>query len=165
MTPEADGYLEERRPRGHMLARLKDLSLAEKLELAGGTLLLCSLFLTWQHLEIDFGPAGKARLMLDGWDALGLVIALLTLVVLTLVVIVDVSDVDVSPDVPWKTIVLGLAAGVLAVTLLKNVTDESSTWVSYAGVLLAGAVAAGALADWAGVDLSGSRRLRRRRFR
>ena len=56
---------------------------------------------------------------------------------------------EMSEDVPWSTVVLGLGAAVLAVAVVKNLTDAGSTWESYAFVGLAAAVAAGAYLDWA----------------
>ena len=102
MTTDADGYLDEGQPRGIAVERIKELSLGAKLVLAGSTFLFFSLFLTWQKLEVDYGPAGTGTLMLDGWDALGLVIGLLTLGLLTLAAVVYLSDVEISPDFAWE---------------------------------------------------------------
>ena len=44
--------------------------------LVAAALLVVDLFLTWQSLEVDFGPPGTATSLLDGWDAWGLLIAL-----------------------------------------------------------------------------------------
>ncbi|MGH3110768.1 MAG: hypothetical protein ACRDQT_07615, partial [Gaiellaceae bacterium] len=74
MTTDADRYLDEGAQRGIAVARIKELSLGAKLVLAGATFLFFSMFLTWQTLEVDYGPAGTGTLMLDGWDALGLAI-------------------------------------------------------------------------------------------
>jgi hypothetical protein len=153
MTTDADGYLDEAAPRrGIAVGRIRELSLGTKLVLVCGTLLFFSLFLTWQNLEIDFGPAGTATQMLDGWDTLGLMIGLLTLGLLALVVVVWASDVDVSPDVPWELIALALASSVLALVVLKNLTDRNSAWASYLGMVLAGLVVTGAFLEWYGYE-------------
>ena len=54
-----------------------------------------------------------------------------------------------SEDVPWSTVMFGLGAAVLAVAVVKSLTDAGSTWESYAFVGLAAAVAAGTYLDWA----------------
>jgi hypothetical protein len=150
MATDADGYLNERQPRGAGLERSKDLSLGAKILLAGCTLLFLSLFLTWQRLEIDFGSAGTGTLVLDGWDLFGLLIGLLTLVLVLLVVVVKVSDLEVSQDVPWEFVALAIAAAILGLVVLKNLTDRNSAWPSYLAVMLAAAVVVGAYLDWLG---------------
>ena len=130
------------------MERLRALSRGTKLVLVAGPLLLISLFFTWQTLEVDFGPAGRADYPLDGWDAWGLLIALLVLAVVSLVVVVHVTDVEMSDDVPWETLTFGLGNAVFVVTVVKNVTDADSTWTSYVYVLLAVLVAVGAYLNW-----------------
>jgi hypothetical protein len=129
--------------------RIKGLSTGSKIVLACGVLLFFSLFLTWQNLQVDYGPAGTAVLPQDGWDFWGLLIGLVTLAVVSLVVVVHATEVDVSDDVPWERVVLGLAALLFGLTLVKNLTDADSSWVSYPGLALAAGVAGGAYLDWA----------------
>ena len=126
------------------MERIKALSRGTKLVLAGGVLLFFDLFFTWQKLEIDYGRAGTAHELLDGWDAWGLLIGLLTAALVTLVVIVHLTDVELSPDVPWGRITLGLGTAVFVLTLVKNLTDSNSAWASYVGVVLAALVVVGA---------------------
>ena len=130
------------------MARFKALSLGTQLVLVGGPLLLLSLFFTWQHVEVDYGQAGVATIALDGFDAWGLLLALLTIALLTIVALRALSDVEMSDGVPWHSITLGLGLGVLAVAVLKNLTDAGSTWASYGFVGLAALVALGAFLDW-----------------
>lgn len=152
---------------------IKALSRGTKLVLGAGPLLFLSLFFNWQMLEIDYGPAGIAKQPQDGWDAWGLVIALLVIATVTLVVLVQFTEVEMSADVPWEsvTLVLGFVTGALAV--LKNLTDANSTWTSYGFVVLAGAFAYGTYLIWAETHttrnpLLGRRKLpgrrKRRRF-
>jgi len=131
------------------MERFKTLSTGPKLLLVATPLLLVSLFFTWQNLEIDFGRAGRAEQMLDGWDRWGLLIGLLALGLTALAVVAYLTDVELSEDVPWGPLVLGGGIAILALTLLKNVTDADSAWASYVGVLLAGLVALGAYETWA----------------
>ena len=48
-------------------------------------------FFTWQNVEVDYGRAGVATLPLDGFDAWGLLLALLVLSTLTLVVLPNLT--------------------------------------------------------------------------
>jgi hypothetical protein len=130
------------------MERLKALSRGTKLVLAAGSLLFVSLFLTWQTVEVDFGPAGRADYPLDGWDAWGLLIALLVIAVVSLVVVVHLTDVKLPEDVPWNTLTFALGNAIFVVTVVKNVRDAESTWTSYVFVLFAALVAVGAYLNW-----------------
>ena len=152
---------------------IKALSRGTKVVLAAGPLLFMSLFFNWQMLEIDYGPAGIAKLPQDGWDAWGLLIALLVVAAVTIVVLVQLTEVEMSEDVPWESVTLGLGAVTFAFAVLKNLTDADSTWASYGFVVLAGAFAYGTYLSWAEIHttrnpLLGRRKLvgrrKRRRF-
>lgn len=135
------------------MERFKALSTGPKLLLVATPLLFVSLFFTWQKLEVDFGTAGRplrAEALLDGWDFWGLLIGMLALGLTALAVVAYLTDVELSEDVPWGRLVLGGGFAILALTLLKNLTDADSAWASYLGVLLAGLVALGAYETWAG---------------
>ena len=131
------------------MERIKALSRGTKLVLAAGPVLFLSLFFNWQTLKIDYGPAGIANMPQDGWDAWGLLIALLVAATVTLVVLVRMTEVEMSEDVPWQRVTLGLGVGVLVLAVLKNLTDANSTWASYAFVAVAGVLAAGTYLNWA----------------
>ncbi|MGH3076933.1 MAG: hypothetical protein ACRDPZ_01980 [Gaiellaceae bacterium] len=131
------------------MERFKALSTGPKLVLVATPLLLVSLFFTWQKLEVDFGRAGSAEAMLDGWDFWGLLIGFLTLGLTSFAVVAYLTDVELSEEVPWERLVLGAGMAILALTVLKNLTDADSAWASYAGVLLAALVALGAYETWA----------------
>jgi hypothetical protein len=129
--------------------RVKGLSIGSKIVLACGVALFLSLFATWQNLQVDYGRAGKAVLPQDGWDLWGLLIALVTVAAVSVVLVVHATDVDVPEDVPWEQVVLGLALLLVGLTLVKNLTDADSSWVSYLGLALAAGLAGGAYLDWA----------------
>lgn len=131
------------------MERFKALSTGPKLVLVATPLLLVSLFFTWQKLEVDFGRAGSAEAMLDGWDFWGLLIGLLTLGLTSLAVVAYLTDVELSEEVPWERVVLGAGIAILALTVIKNLTDADSAWASYVGVLLSALVALGAYETWA----------------
>jgi hypothetical protein len=131
------------------MAKFKALSRGTQLVLVAGPLLFLSLFFTWQNVVVDYGRAGVATLSLDGWDAWGLLLALLVLATVVLVVLRTATDIEMSEDLPWLTVCLVLGAAIFAVAVLKNLTDAGSSWASYAFVALAGVVAAGTYLDWA----------------
>jgi len=131
------------------MAKFKALSRGTQIVLVAGPLLFLSLFFTWQNVEVDYGPAGVATLPLDGWDAWGLLLALLVLSVVTLVVLMNMTEVEMSSDIPWTKTAFALGVATFLVAVLKNVTDAGSSWASYAFVALAAAVAAGTYLGWA----------------
>ena len=131
------------------MERFKTLSRGTKLVLVAGPLLFMSLFFNWQMLEIDYGPAGIAEQPQDGWDAWGLLIALLIIATVTLVVLVRMTEVEMSEDVPWDSVTLALGSATFALAVLKNLTDANSTWASYGFVAAAGVLALGTYLNWA----------------
>ena len=126
------------------MERIKALPRGTKLVLASGVLLFFDLFFTWQTLPLDFGRAGRAVAPLDGWDAWGLLIGLLTMALVALVIIVHLTDLELSPDVPWGLITLGVATAVFVLTVVKNLTDAESALASYVGIVLAALAVVGA---------------------
>jgi hypothetical protein len=130
------------------MERVKSLSRGPKLVLVAGPLLFVSLFLTWQKVEVDFGPAGRANYHLDGFDVWGLQIALLVVAVVSLIVVVHLTDTVLPEDVPWNKVIFALGNAVFFVTLVKNVTDAGSTWTSYVFLLFAALVAVGSYLSW-----------------
>ena len=69
---------------------------------------------------------------LDGWDAWGLLLALLVMATVAIVALKNLTEVELSDDVPWPKITLGLGMGILAVAVVKSLTDADSSWLSYA---------------------------------
>ena len=147
MARESDGFWDDA-PARPMLARFRALSTGTRLTLASALLLFFSLFLTWQTLEIDYGRAGTATEMQDGWEVWGLLIGFASLGLIALVVLVQASDVELSPEVPWEALVLALAAALLGLTVVKSLTDADSAWASYLGIVLAAGAVAGTYLDW-----------------
>ncbi len=130
------------------MAKFKAFTRGTQIVLVTGPLLFLSLFLTWQNVEVDYGPAGVASISLDGWDAWGLVLALLVLSATAIVALANLTEVEMSDDIPWPKITFALGAGAFAIALLKNLTDASSSWASYGFVALAAAFAVGSYLDW-----------------
>jgi hypothetical protein len=132
------------RPEEGTVKRIASLPTGTKLLLVATTAVFLNLSLTWQKLEVDFGPAGRADVLLDGWDAWGLLIGLLSLGLLVLTVLRYLTEVELPEDVPWGVVSLAAGGLVLLATVVKNLTDEGSTIASYVGIALAGLVVVGA---------------------
>jgi hypothetical protein len=132
------------------MATFTALSRGTQIILVAGPLLFASLFFTWQNVEIDYGPrGGTATFPLDGFDAWGLLLAILVLCTVTIVSIRSFTELEMSDEVAWETVTLGLGVATAAVAVLKSLTDTGSSWESYGFVGLGIAVAAGAYLDWA----------------
>jgi hypothetical protein len=164
MRTDLDAFLDEGPPRGLAAEKVRGLSLGAKVMLPSALLLFFSMFLTWQNLEIDYGRTGTGTLMLDGWDAFGLAIGLLTLVLVTYALVVKLYDTDTTSDSAELVIVV-VATGILGLVVAKNLTDRDSAWASYLGVALAAAVLVGAVLDWASARSDRNAVPRRRRGR
>jgi hypothetical protein len=147
------------------MERIKALSRGTKLVLVAGPVLFLSLFFNWQMLKVDYGPAGIAEMPQDGWDAWGLLLALLVIATVTLVVLRRMTEVEMSDDVNWEAVTLGLGGTTFALAVLKNLTDASSTWASYAFVATAAVLAAGTYLNWVETHTSENPLLRRRKRR
>jgi hypothetical protein len=145
------------------MANFKALSRGSQLVLVAGPLLILSLFFTWQYVKVDYGSAGVATLPLDGWDAWGLLLALLVMATVAIVALGNFTQVELSDDVPWPKITLGLGMGILAVAVVKSLTDAGSSWLSYGFVGLAVAVSVGTYLDWAATRRSDGPVLQRKR--
>ena len=99
--------------------------------------------------EATIMPSGDfCKLPLDGWDAWGLLLALLVMATVAIVALGNLTNVELSDDVPWPKITLGLGIGILAVVVVKSLTDAGSSWLSYGFVGLAVAVSVGTYLDW-----------------
>ena len=131
------------------MGRIKTLSRGTKLVLAAGPVFFLSLFFNWQVLKIDYGRAGIADQPQDGWDAWGLLIALLVVATVTLVVLVRMTEVEMSEDLPWDNVTFGLGLATFALAIVKSLTDANSTWASYGFVAIAGVLALGTYLNWA----------------
>jgi hypothetical protein len=129
------------------MSRLADVSTGTKLLFGASALLFLDLFLTWQKATVPFGDS-KVTQSLDGWDAWGLLVGLLTLGLLVAVVVRRRHE-DLELDSRWELAMLAAASLVLLVVLVKNFRDGGSAWASYLGVVLAGVMTVGAYLDWA----------------
>jgi len=124
--------------------RLKALGRGTQLMFIASVLLLIISFFNWQEVDFDLGPLGSGSAGVSMWDDIGgIIIGILTIVLIARIA-ARMAAVDVPIPLSFATtsFVLGVLIAVLAI--LKNLTDNYSTWASYVGVVLAILVAVGA---------------------
>jgi hypothetical protein len=140
-VPETAADVDERTGR---MDRLKALGRGTQLMFIASVLLLIISFFNWQEVDFDLGPLGTGSAGVSMWDDLGgIIIGILTIVLIARIA-ARMAAVDVPIPLSFATtsFVLGVLIAVLAV--VKNLTDDYSTWASYVGVVLAILVAVGA---------------------
>ena len=137
------------------MERLQALGRGTQLMFVASVLLLIISFLNWQEVEFDLGPLGEGSAGVSAWDNfLGIVMGILTIVLIARIVArMAAVDVPIPVSFAMTSVVLGLIIAICA--LLKNLTDDYSTFWSYIGVGLAVLIAIGAwleVQDAGGVD-------------
>ena len=146
------------------MANFKALSRGSQLVLVAGPLLFLSLFFTWQYVEVDYGRAGVATMSLDGWDAWGLLLALL---VIATVVARRARKLHGGGALGRRSLAEDHARARDRASSpspsLKSLTDAGSSWLSYGFVGLAVAVSVGTYLDWAATRKSDGPVLQRKR--
>ncbi|HXV58992.1 MAG TPA: hypothetical protein VD704_14100 [Gaiellaceae bacterium] len=137
------------------MERLSALGRGAQLMLLGGVLLVLDSFFAWQEVELLDIAVASANAWHGFWGwAMGLLaLALVAWLVLRLL--------QVELTLPVSDALLGAALGglVFLSALLKNLTDDYSTFWSYLGVGLAALVAVGAwleLQEPGGVETLGT---------
>jgi len=126
------------------MERLKALGRGTQLMFIASVLLIIDSFFHWQEVDFDLGPMGSGSAGVSAWDNfLGIVMGLLTIVLIARIA-ARLAAVDVPIPLSFATtsFVLGVLIAVFAV--LKNLTDDYSTFWSYVGVGLAVIIAVGA---------------------
>lgn len=126
------------------MERFNALGRGMQIMLVASVLLLIDSFFRWQEVEFDLGPLGGGSAGVTAWDNfLGIVMGLLTIVLIAWIV-ARIAGVDIPiPISPAMTGAI-LAVLIFALALLKNLTDDFSTFWSYVGVVLAALIAVGA---------------------
>lgn len=124
--------------------RFKALGRGTQLMFVASVLLLIVSFFNWQEVDFDLGPLGEGSAGVSAWDDfLGIVMGILTIVLIAWIVARIASvEIPIPLSFAMTSIVLGVAIAILAV--LKNLTDDYSTFWSYIGVGLAILIAVGA---------------------
>lgn len=137
------------------MERLKALGRGTQIMFIASVLLLIVSFFRWQEVEFDLGPLGGGSAGVSAWDDfLGIVMGILTIVLIARIVArMAAVDVPIPVSFAMTSVVLGVLIFICA--LLKNLTDDYSTFWSYIGVGLALVVAVGAwleVQDAGGMD-------------
>jgi hypothetical protein len=132
--------------------RINALGRGTQIMLVASVLLLIDSFFRWQEVEFDLGPLGGGSAGVAAWDNfLGIVMGLLTIVLLAWIV-ARIAAVNIPIPVSPAMASAALAVLILAFALLKNLTDDYSTFWSYLGVALAALIVVGA---WLEVQAAG----------
>jgi hypothetical protein len=129
------------------MTRLTHLGLGVQIMLVASALLLADTFLDWQRVEFGLGRLGSGSVEVNAWDDfLGAMMGLLTIALLVWIV---VRLAGLTPPIPISvtTVDVLLSGLVLAFALIKNVTNDYSTWASYVGVVLSLVIFGGALLE------------------
>jgi hypothetical protein len=126
------------------MERLNALGRGTQIMLVSSVLLLIISFFNWQEVEFDLGPLGEGSAGVSAWDDLGGILMGILTIVLIARIATRLANVDIPIPLSFATtsFVLGILIAVLAI--LKNLTDDYSTWASYVGVILAILIAVGA---------------------
>jgi hypothetical protein len=137
------------------MERLKTLGRGTQLMFIASVLLLIISFFNWQEVDFDLGPLGEGSAGVSAWDNfLGIVMGILTIVLVARIVArMAAVDVPIPVSYAMTSVVLGVIIAICAI--LKNLTDDYSTFWSYIGVGLAVLIAVGAwleVQDAGGVD-------------
>jgi hypothetical protein len=137
------------------MERLKALGRGTQIMFIASVLLLIVSFFNWQEVDFDLGPLGEGSAGVSAWDNfLGIVMGILTIILIARIVArMAAVDVPIPVSFAMTSVVLGVIIAICAV--LKNLTDDYSTFWSYLGAGLAVVVAIGAwleVQDAGGMD-------------
>ena len=137
------------------MERLKALGRGTQIMFIASVLLLIISFFNWQEVDFDLGPLGEGSAGVSAWDNfLGILMGILTIVLVARIIArMAAVDVPIPVSFAMTSVVLGVIIAICAI--LKNLTDDYSTFWSYIGVGLAIVVAVGAwleVQDAGGMD-------------
>jgi hypothetical protein len=134
------------------MERFNALGRGMQIMLVGGVLLLISTFFNWQEIDFDLGPLGEGSAGQNAWHGFwGVVMGLLTIVLLAWIV-ARLAAVEIPIPLSTAMVSAILAALILVCAVIKNLTDDYSTFWSYLGIAFAAVIAVGA---WMQIQESG----------
>jgi hypothetical protein len=134
------------------MERFNALGRGMQIMLVGGVLLLISTFFNWQEIDFDLGPLGEGSAGQNAWHGFwGVVMGLLTIVLLAWIV-ARLAAVEIPIPLSTAMVSAILAALILVCAVVKNLTDDYSTFWSYLGIAFAAVIAVGA---WVQIQESG----------
>jgi hypothetical protein len=132
--------------------RFNALGRGMQVMLVGSVLLLITTFFNWQEVEFDLGPLGEGSAGQSAWNGFwGFVMGLLTIVLLAWIV-ARLAGVEIPIPVSAAMTSAILAFLILIFAVMKNLTDDYSTFWSYLGIAFAALIALGA---WLQIQESG----------
>ncbi|HET9462320.1 MAG TPA: hypothetical protein VFO56_10325 [Gaiellaceae bacterium] len=126
------------------MERFKALGRGSQLMLVGSVLLLIVSFFRWQEISVDLGALGEASGGVAAWDDLGGILMGILTIVLIAWLVAHVAAVAIPIPVSFAMGTAVLSFLILALAVIKNLTDDYSTFWSYLGVAFAAVIAAGA---------------------
>jgi hypothetical protein len=132
--------------------RFNALGRGTQIMLISSVLLLIVSFFNWQEVEFDLGPLGEGSAGVSAWDDLGGILMGILTVVLIARIVANLAAVNLPIPVSFTLTSAVLAFLIFALALIKNLTDDYSTWASYVGVVLAALIAVGA---WLEIQAAG----------
>jgi hypothetical protein len=124
----------------------RGLSTGRQVLLVGGLLLFIDLFLDWQQVCANFGPAGSVCGSRSGWHGIGILVGILTLLLIAweLVGALNVDLGDQFRNLPTALISVALAAAVALFVIIEFVThNEARHWPAWVGLILGIVIAIG----------------------
>jgi hypothetical protein len=134
------------------MERFNALGRGAQIMLVSSVLLLIISFFNWQEVEFDLGPLGEGSAGVSAWDDLGGILMGILTIVLIARIVANLAAVNLPIPVSFAMTSAVLAFLIFALALIKNLTDDYSTWASYVGVVLAALIAVGA---WMEVQAAG----------
>jgi hypothetical protein len=132
--------------------RFKALGRGSQLMLVGSVLLLIVSFFRWQEVSVDLGPLGSASGGVSAWDDIGGILMGVLTIVLIARLVAQLAAVEIPIPVSFAMTSAVLAFAILIIAVLKNLTDDYSTFWSYLGVAFAALIAIGA---WMEIQAAG----------
>jgi len=133
------------------MERFTALGRGIQIMLVAGVLLLIDTFFRWQEISADvLGVEVSGGV--TAWDDIGGIVMGLLTIVLVAWIGARIAAIDIPLPVSAAMIGAVLGALILLLALIKNLTDDYSTFWSYLGVAFAAAIAAG---GWLEVQAAG----------
>jgi hypothetical protein len=132
--------------------RFNALGRGAQIMLVSSVLLLIISFFNWQEVEFDLGPLGEGSAGVSAWDDIGGILMGILTVVLIARIVANLAAVDLPIPVSFAMTTGVLAFLIALLAIIKNLTDDYSTWASYVGVVLAILIAVGA---WMEIQAAG----------
>jgi hypothetical protein len=126
------------------MERFNALGRGTQIMLISSVLLLIVSFFNWQEVEFDLGPLGSGSAGVSAWDDLGGILMGILTIVLIARIVANLAAVNLPIPVSFAMTSAVLAFLIFILALIKNLTDDYSTWASYVGVVLAALIAVGA---------------------